>query len=91
MNIEIYIFSYAAIYRDTQKQVIYIMYLYYVINQSLIYHNVKVFAFNIIKLQWNLTQTANIFSQQNAFEENVWKMLAILYMPQCVEGKEKLP
>ena len=89
MNIEIYI----AIqkYIVIQKQVIYIIYLYHVINQSLIYHNIQVFAFNIFKRQWNLTQTANLFSQENAFEENVWKMLAILYMPQCVKGKEKLP
>ena len=36
------------------------------------------------KLQWNLNRNSFIFIQENAFENNVWKMSAILSWPQCV-------
>ena len=35
------------------------------------------------KLQWDLYQNLNIFIQENAFENVVWKMAAILSRPQC--------
>ena len=37
------------------------------------------------KLQWNLNQNSSIFIQENAFENVVWKMAAILSRPQCVK------
>ena len=37
------------------------------------------------KLQWNLKQNSNIFTQEIAFENVVWKMAAILPRPQCVK------
>ena len=37
------------------------------------------------KLQWNLNRNSYIFTQENAFENSVWKMAAILSWPQCVE------
>ena len=36
------------------------------------------------KLQWNFKQNSYIFIQDNAFENVVWKMVAILSQPQCV-------
>ena len=36
------------------------------------------------KLQWNLKRNSYIFIQENAFENVVWKMAAILSRPQCV-------
>ena len=36
------------------------------------------------KLQWNINQNSNIFIQENAFENDVWKMAAIFAWPQCV-------
>ena len=36
------------------------------------------------KLHWNLNQNLNIFIQENAFENVVWNMVAILSQPQCV-------
>ena len=36
------------------------------------------------KLQWNLNRNLTIFIQENAFENVVWKMVAILSRPQCV-------
>ena len=36
------------------------------------------------KLQWNLYQNSYIFIQENAFENVVWKMAAILSRPQTV-------
>ena len=35
-------------------------------------------------LQWNLNWNSNIFIQENAFENFVWKMSAILSWPYCV-------
>ena len=37
------------------------------------------------KLQWNLKWNSYIFIQENAFENVVWKMAAILSRPQCVK------
>ena len=37
------------------------------------------------KLQWNLSQYSYIFIQENAFENVIWKMAAILSRPQCVK------
>ena len=39
------------------------------------------------KLQWNLKRNSYIFIQENAFENVVWKMAAILSRPQCVKLK----
>ena len=36
------------------------------------------------KHQWNLNQNLYIFVQENGFENVVWKMVAILSLPQCV-------
>ena len=36
------------------------------------------------KLKWNLNRNSHIFIQENAFENVVWKMAAILSRPQCV-------
>ena len=36
------------------------------------------------KVQWNRKQNSCIFIQENAFENVVWKMAAILSRPQCV-------
>ena len=38
------------------------------------------------KLQWNLKLNSYIFIQENAFENVVWKMVAILSWPQCVKS-----
>ena len=38
------------------------------------------------KLQWNLKQNSYIFIQENAFENVVWKMAAILSRPQYVNS-----
>ena len=37
------------------------------------------------KFQWNFNQNYNIFIQENAFENVVWKTAAILSRPQCVK------
>ena len=37
------------------------------------------------KLQWNRNRNLYIFIQENAFENVVWKMVAILSWPQCVK------
>ena len=46
------------------------------------------------KHQWNLTRKLCICIQENAFENVVWKMAAILSRPQCVnslsESKQKV-
>ena len=38
------------------------------------------------KLQWNRNRNLSIFIQENAFENVVWKMAAILSRPQCVNS-----
>ena len=35
------------------------------------------------EFQWNFMQTTNIFNQENAFQNSVCKMVAILLRPQC--------
>ena len=37
------------------------------------------------KLQWNINRNSNIFIQDIAFENVVWKMSTILSRPQCVK------
>ena len=37
------------------------------------------------KFQWNLNRNSFIFIQENAFENVVWKMTAILSRPKCVK------
>ena len=37
------------------------------------------------KLQWNFNLNSNVFFQENAFEDVVWKMAAILSRPECVK------
>ena len=38
------------------------------------------------KHQWNVNRNSYIFIQENPFEHVVWKMVAILSRPQCVNG-----
>ena len=38
------------------------------------------------KVQWNFNRHSNIFIQENAVENVVWKMAAMLSRPQCVDG-----
>ena len=38
------------------------------------------------KLQWNLNRNSNIFIQENASENVIWKMAAMLSRPQCVKS-----
>ena len=38
------------------------------------------------KLQWHLNRNSYIFIQENAFENVVWEMAAILSRPQCVNN-----
>ena len=38
------------------------------------------------KFRWNLSRNLYIFIQENAFENVVWKMAAILSLPQCDMG-----
>ena len=40
------------------------------------------------KLQWNLNRNSCIFIQENAFENVVWKMAAILSRPPCVKSEQ---
>ena len=42
------------------------------------------------KFQWNHKQNSNIFIQENAFENVVWKMTAMLSWPQCVKHKRAI-
>ena len=37
------------------------------------------------KLQWNFNRNSYVFIKENAFENVVWKMAAILSRPQCVK------
>ena len=37
------------------------------------------------KLQWNSNRNLYIFIQENAFENDVWKMAVIFSLPQCVK------
>ena len=37
------------------------------------------------KHQWNISQNSCIFFQENAFENVIWEMAAILSRPQCVK------
>ena len=41
-------------------------------------------CWNIVKFQWNLKWNSNIFIQENAIQNVVCKMWAILSRPQCV-------
>ena len=41
--------------------------------------------------QWNLNRNLNIFTQENAFENVVWKMAAILSRPHCANTKMDRP
>ena len=43
------------------------------------------------KLQWNFNRMSFIFIQENAYENVVWKMAAILSRPQCVKLHAMLP
>ena len=40
------------------------------------------------RLQWNLNRNLCIFIQKNAFENVIWKLVAILSRPQCVNTHE---
>ena len=42
------------------------------------------------KLQWNLKRNTYMFIQENAFENVVWKMAAILFLPQCANQRALL-
>ena len=37
------------------------------------------------KLQWNLNQNTKLFIRENALENVIWKMAAMLSQPQCVD------
>ena len=55
--------------------------------QAIIWTNDGIFLIGplgINKRQWNLNRNLKIFIQENAFENVVWKMAAILSRPQCV-------
>ena len=41
------------------------------------------------KFQWNLNRNSDIFFQENAFENVVWKMGSILSRPQCVNNNQR--
>ena len=43
------------------------------------------------KIKWNLNRDLNIFIQENAFENGVWKMAAVLSRPQCVKRRQLHP
>ena len=43
------------------------------------------------KFQWNCYRNSNIFSQENAFENVLWKMAAIMPRPQCVKTATPYP
>ena len=43
------------------------------------------------KFQWNLNPNSYVFKQENAFENVVWKMSAILSRPQCVKVWDDCP
>ena len=55
--------------------------------QAIIWTNAGILLIDTLgnKLQWNLNRNLNIFIQENAFENVVWKMAAILSRPQCVK------
>ena len=38
------------------------------------------------KLQWNFNRNCNIFIHKNVFENVVFKIMAILFIPQCVKA-----
>ena len=42
------------------------------------------------RVQWNFNRNSNIFIQENAFENVVWKMVTILSRHQCVDPWIKL-
>ena len=52
--------------------------------QAIIRTNAGLLWIGTLGLQWNLKQNSYIFIQENAFENVVWKMAAILSRPQCV-------
>ena len=37
------------------------------------------------EIQWDINRNSNIFMQENAFENVIWKMAAIKSWPQCVK------
>ena len=43
------------------------------------------------KLQWNFNRNSSIFIQENGIENVVWKMVAILSCPQCVNPSGASP
>ena len=54
--------------------------------QAIIWNNAGILLIRPLgnKLEWNLNQNLYIFIQENAFENVVWNMAAILSRPQCV-------
>ena len=54
-------------------------------HQAIIWSNADYYYLTLrYTLQWNFNQNWYIFIQENAFENIVWKMSAILSQPQCV-------
>ena len=55
--------------------------------QAIIWTNAGLFVNSNLrnKLQWNIKQNSDIFIQENAFENVVCEMAAILSQPQCVK------
>ena len=53
-------------------------------HQAIIWTNAGILLIGPFILHWNDNQDSYIFIQENAFENIVWKMAAILSRPQCV-------
>ena len=55
--------------------------------QAIVWTNIGILLIGPLsnKLQWNLYRNSYIFIHENAFENVVWKMVAILSRPQCVK------
>ena len=51
--------------------------------QAIIWTNAEILL--IGKLQWNLNRNSYIFIHENAFQNVVWKMVAISPRPQCID------
>ena len=53
--------------------------------QAIIWTNAGILLIGPLETnQWNLDRNSYAFIQENAFEDAVWKMAAILPRPQCV-------
>ena len=54
--------------------------------QSIVWTNAGILLIGPLgSLQWNLNRNSSIFFNENVFENVVWKIAAILSLPQCVK------